>query len=453
MPPNAPTDVAAPRRGERFTFGPITADPTTGELTFAYDLDGTVLREVMVLPAEVRFAPSTTADVLLDICQVAIGTSYFKASAARTIAADRPLHAAAAGLIGPLYDHGLREFAFENDLGIPLATAIEVAVEGPPVEVHPGPSASAPARPLLPIGGGKDSAAVLGLLPDATAITISPTPAHRHLVAAAGRPLLEVGRRLDPNLAAATAGGFNGHIPITAINSAVSALVAHLGGFDAVVMGNERSTNEPTRMVGAEAVNHQYSKSFDFEVALGDALRSCGVDYWSILRQLTGLGVAGLVVADGRLLGDFLSCNRAFRKDRGEDDPQPWCLECAKCHYTFLCFSRFLDLDQAAATFGGNPLAVAANASSFGSLWRVDDKPFDCVGERQESAHAFALLADRDGWRDLPVVVALADEAQKVAAELDADDADLLAAYGPHRIPEPIRAAVADAVAALGPRP
>lgn len=447
MPPQpAPGPDGAPVRGATFTFGAIDVDAATGTLRFSYRLDGLELAEEIVLPAEVPYSPGPATDVLLDVCQVAIGTSYFKATAARTIAADRPLHAAAVALVEPLYDHGLREFSFENGLGIPFATVVDLDPIGSPPPPA-GPPAGAPARVLAPIGGGKDSAAVLGLLPDATAVTIDPTPAHRRLVAAAGRPLLEVGRRLDPDLKAVTATGFNGHIPITAVNSAVSALVAHLGGFDAVVMGNERSTNEPTRMVGDQPVNHQFSKSFAFEVALASALGSVGVEYWSVLRQLTGLGVAALVVGEERLLRDFLSCNRAFRKDRAPDDPQPWCLECAKCHYTFLCFSRFLDPAAAEATFGGNPLAVAANEASFRSLWHAEDKPFDCVGERQESAHAFAVLADRAGWRDLPVVVALADDARRVAADLGADDARLLAAEGPHRIPRAVLDVVSAALA------
>jgi hypothetical protein len=56
------------------------------------------------------------------------------------------------------------------------------------------------------------------------------------------------------------------------------------------------------------------------------------------------------------------------------------------------------------------------------------DKPFECVGEKRESAAAFRLLATRPAWRDTPVVAALAPVAGELVDErdvgrlLDSDD-------------------------------
>src|SRR5690606_17468678 len=127
-------------------------------------------------------------------------------------------------------------------------------------------------RPLAPLGGGKDSAAVLTLLPEATGLAVSATPIQREMAGAAGVELIEIGRTLDPRMLERSDLGFNGHIPITAINSALAGLAAHLHGFDSVVMGNERSASEATRWVDGFAVNHQHSKSLAFEVALHAAL-------------------------------------------------------------------------------------------------------------------------------------------------------------------------------------
>jgi hypothetical protein len=44
-------------------------------------------------------------------------------------------------------------------------------------------------------------------------------------------------------------------------------------------------------------------------------------------------------------------------------------------------------------------------------LMSHEDKPFECVGERRESAAALRILSDRPGWREVPVVAALADRA------------------------------------------
>src|SRR3712207_9037874 len=58
---------------------------------------------------------------------------------------------------------------------------------------------------------------------------VNPTDAQRDVARAAGVPLIGVRRRLDPLLGERTrAGGLNGHVPVTAINSAISTLVAVL---------------------------------------------------------------------------------------------------------------------------------------------------------------------------------------------------------------------------------
>jgi hypothetical protein len=427
-----------------FRFRDRAIDLSTGEASFSYVLDGDEFVERLVLPVGDGAVPER----LLDVAHVVIGTSYYKLSAPPRLVFDRPIAPEVAALAAETYDEGLREFAFTNGLPVPHVVSVEADVVDDPAVTATLTSD----WPLLPIGGGKDSAAVLSMLRDgATAVTISATGAQRRLAAAAGIELLEVGRTLDPKLAERTAaGGLNGHIPITAVNSAISCLGAALWGHDAVVLGNERSASEPTRIVAKEGVlvpvNHQHSKSFAYEEAFARAVEPAGIAYFSVLRQLSELAIAGIVVDDGRLLGDFLSCNRAFVRSRAADAPQTWCLECAKCTFTFLMFAPFLTVDAAAAVFGGNPLELPSMVDAFAALWDPDAKPFDCVGERMESAVAMARLAASDGWSSLPVVRALGAAAAAVADGFGATFASVLEPGGPHRIPAPLAALVADRV-------
>lgn len=420
-----------------FRFRDRALDPSTGEAWFGYELDGEELTERLALPVGGGAVPER----LLDVCHVVIGTSYYKLSAPPVLEFDRPIAPEVADLVLDTYDAGLREFAYTN--GLPVPNAVEVRAEVRPDGAAASPR-DTPRRPLLPIGGGKDSAAVLTLLGEgAVGVTVGATPAQRRLAAAAGVPLREVGRTLDPRLAELTAaGGRNGHIPITAINSAISCLAAALWGHDAVVLGNERSASEPTRIVGGVPVNHQHSKSFAYEERFARAVEPAGIAYFSVLRQLSELAIAGIVVDDRRLLGHFLSCNRAFVRSRAADAPQTWCLECAKCTFTFLVFAPFLTVDEATAAFGGNPLARADLVPAFAALWDPDAKPFDCVGERMESAVAMARLAAGAGWSALPVVAALGAEAAAVAESFGATFDSVLAPGGPHRIPEELAARV-----------
>lgn len=440
----------SPARGRRFRLLDRSLDLATGEATFDYELDGDPFTERARLPAPTVEVDEAAVDVLLDAAHVAIGTSYFKLSAPEELVLERPTTPGVLGLVPHVYDEGLRELAVTNGLPVPLAIEVVATAADEPAGA---PLPAEPARPLAPIGGGKDSAAVLGLLPGAVGVTISATPAQRRLAAAAGVELLEVDRTLDPRLAERTAaGGMNGHIPITAVNSALASLVAVLRGHDAVVFGNERSANEPTRVVDGTPVNHQHSKSFAFEAAFARAVAPAGVGYFSLLRRLSGLSVAGLVATDGHLLGSFLSCNRAFRRSRAEDDPQGWCLECPKCLSTFLLFACFLPPREAEATFGGNPLAVPARAEGFAELWDTEAKPFECVAELAESAVAMAWLAEAEGWRTHAVVASLGERASAAARRLDATMEAMLRPAGDHLVPPALAEAVDRAAGAVRPR-
>lgn len=443
--------LTSPRaeRGGRLRLVDRSLDPVTGRCVFGFDMDGDYFEETLELapptltapvPAPARGGlPPGALDLLLDACHVVMGTSYFKLRAPRQVLLVRPAPPALSSLARLVYDEGMREFAVRNGLGVPLETEIVAEPADPPTLTRP---ATAPLPPtgegvLAPIGGGKDSAAVLTLLPRATGLSVSPTPVQRRLVAAAGVAFLEVQRHLDPRLHEATSrpGAMNGHVPVTAINSAVSVLAALLNGHAAVVMGNERSASEPTLIVGGAPVNHQFSKSITMEAALQRVFEQAGVAYFSLLRQLSELSIAG-IVSRSSLRGSFLSCNRAFRLSRPLDSPQGWCLECPKCLFTFLSFTPHVGPGEAEAIFGGNPLAHEHNIDGFRQLWSEDAKPFDCVGERGESALAMARLGPSPLWGAYPVVQALAQEAGSTAKALGAVFEDLLQPGGPHLMPE-----------------
>lgn len=426
--------TTGPLRGEQFTITTRTFDPTTGTALFHYELDGTEFVERIEFGAPSFEVPTHELDALLDACHVAIGTSYFKVSAPTTVRITERVSPEVAVLANRLYDDGMREFAYTNGLGVPLKFDLEVTVERrTPTRTTPAPKTSI----VAPLGGGKDSAAVLTLLDDVVGLSVSTTPIQRQMAAAAKIELIEVGRHLDAGLAAASADGFNGHVPVTAINSTVSAVAARLAGYGTVVMGNERSASEATRVVDGIEVNHQYSKSFDCEVLLRGAIALGGITYFSLLRQLSEITIAGIVATSPTLRTNFLSCNRAFKRSRAADEPQTWCLECAKCLFTFLCFTPYLSPDEARSIFGGNPLERAELTEDVRDLWREDAKPFDCVGERAESATALALLATLDEWKHFPVVQALAGDAAQTRDQLSSNLDALLRPEGPTLTTEP----------------
>jgi len=61
------------------------------------------------------------------------------------------------------------------------------------------------------------------------------------------------------------AGYLNGHVPISAYYAFYACFVAVLLGYKFVSISQERSSNEGTVDFHGLSVNHQYSKTFEFE--------------------------------------------------------------------------------------------------------------------------------------------------------------------------------------------
>ena len=369
------------------------------------------------------------------------GVSYYKCGVPTPIHTP-PLTGPERSLVRAMYDEGLRELAFRNGLELPLpveiveaegqATTAAADAEHTPVE---GKGA------LIPIGGGKDSALVGDLVPDAQLMSVNPVGGHEALAARLRPPLLRVRRTMDPGLRdAVEAGAINGHVPVTAINSAIAVVLAAALGLRDVLMGLERSASEPT-LVTSEGVevNHQFSKSAQAESLLAEVFAPAGVRYLSMLRPMTELAI-GTAVADRGLTDSILSCNRAFTVWSGNESSrtQRPCGECAKCLFTALMLAPSSDPAEIREHFGHDLLDEPRHLDEVRALWS-SEKPFDCVGERHESAAAVVMLSRLAEWRDQVVPRRLAAEARSVLDEIGAapqryleldDTEDLPAEYG-----------------------
>jgi hypothetical protein len=382
---------------------------------------------------------------------VAAGTSYYKTSAPREVVVEgATLTAAERAFHLHLYDDGLREFAVAN--GLPVPRPVTVTDDGTGAAPLAPPAGALRPGLVVPIGGGKDSMvlieAVRHLGPRLFAV--NPHPLVRGLAAEAGLELLVVRRRLDPGLAGLhRAGARNGHVPITAIVSLVAAVGAFVDGYDTIAMAVERSASEETVVVDGVPVNHQYSKSRDLELLLADLLTSTvapDLTWGSALRPYSELAISRAFAGLTRYHGTFCSCNTAFRQDAAAGDR--WCGNCPKCRFVGLMLAPFLERGALTAIIGRDLFADPAQVPGFAALMSDADKPFECVGERRESAAALRLLAGSPGWRDSPVVAALAPVADALVGE--GDVADLLAPRTDLAFRDPVVAAAVDSLLAGG---
>lgn len=366
--------------------------------------------ETIDLGHPIEPTPITTA--LLDMLAVVAAASYVKASGESVIdATGLRLSESAARMAAAALDDGMAEFAHTNDIDrrpvFEIAMGRHHGTPATPTMAKPQPSSL-----LIPIGGGKDSAvvttALTGLSP--TLLSIGHNRFAERIAGELGLTIKTVTRGIDPALLAANAAGApNGHVPVTAINSLIALVFADLHGHDAVVMANEHSSSEPTRIANGRPINHQYSKSARFEDLLRHAVADAGspIAYFSALRDRDDEAIARVFARHcTRLHPHFMSCNQAMLRDP-ERRSDRWCNRCAKCRSVFLSLAPHLEPAGLVTIFGHDLLDDESQIPGFGELIDPGNKPFECVSDIRSANIAMRTLRDSPAWRDHRVVRAV----------------------------------------------
>lgn len=426
----------------RFVRCAFDAESGVARLVYAFD-DGPELTETVTIPGAPFALDATRAQAVeqaVRLLHLITGVSYYKAAVPNEIRIDGyAIDAATAVLMEQVYVHGLGEFAYRNGLSLHGRVRFPVGAQAPSA----APAAGLREHGLVAIGGGKDSLVSIEALRGAgieqTVTWIGGSQLIAACAARTGLPTLNIGRALAPELFEYNRqGAWNGHIPVTAINSAIMVLAALLHGVDQVVFSNERSASYGSMIPGTGEVNHQWSKGWAFESAFGAYVQShvaADLQYYSLLRPLSELAVARQFARTDHYDAHFSSCNRNFHL-LGERPTNRWCGVCPKCHFVFLALAPFMPKPRLVGIFGRNLLDDANQTGGFDALLEYQDhKPFECVGEGQESRAAMATLGDRPEWRE-DVIVARFN--REIRPQLDASElvvAPLLEIGGEHRIP------------------
>lgn len=398
----------------------------TGDtVTLSYSCDGDTLRETFVFPFSI--APTPVVSRLLDVLSIVAGVSYAKAYAPTTVAFPTlDVSPSALDLIEHTYDHGMREFAFQNGMHVSSPFVLKDTHRA---NSHSTPPHSGPQRPLIPFGAGRDSCVVASALMhlNPTLFTVGDNRYAQRIASLCGLDHISVRRDIDPALLRMNdAGAPNGHVPVTAINSLVSIIVAELTNHTSVVMANEKSASRPTRIVDGLEVNHQYSKSLDYERLLAQAVRDTGstVSYLSVLRQVSDHDISrAFAVRCESLHREFMSCNRAMVRNESQRS-NGWCNNCAKCRGVFLSLAPFLSPSQMTEIFGVDLLADAEQLEGFRALLTDDEKPFECVADVDEARRSLQALTHHSQWADYFIVRSLHELAatQSESSQHDGND-------------------------------
>jgi len=372
-------------------------------------------KETIILPSapDLSGIPPGVIEKALQSLHLILGISYYKFYCSSKVKIKYILSKQEAGFWNTVYKKGLVEFFYKNNLNpkispkFPYARLIKTNA---PIRANKGCSLEKNNKHLVFIGGGKDSLLSLELLKknrnNITALFIQTNRGVdliNRLIERVGVDCSKVIRLLDQQVFQQHK--YNGHIPISAIYAFLGLLYSILYGYKYCVSSNEFSSNFGNIKYKGIEVNHQWSKSLEFEELFQNYVKNFitpDIKYFSLLRPFYEIRIAQMFSEYKKYFPYFSSCNKNFRKEGGVANSL-WCGECPKCAFAFLLLSAFLEKEELINIFGKNLLddknllPLFADILGFGKI-----KPFDCVGTFEESRVALHLA--RKNFADSLVV-------------------------------------------------
>lgn len=261
---------------------------------------------------------------------------------------------------------------------------------------------------MIAIGGGKDSCVTLSLYEkkNSSCFIINPKDIMLDCAFIAGyqeHEIYKIKRVIDKGLLELNAEGFlNGHTPFSAMVAFVSFLTAYLNHKKYIVLSNESSANEAN--VINTKINHQYSKSYEFEQdfqAYAREFLNKEIKYYSFLRPLSEYQIGMLFSRNKSFHKVFKSCNVGSKNENWK-----WCCHCAKCLFVYCLLSPFLYQKELVSIFGEDLFSKETLLTTFIDLiGKGETKPFDCVGTFEEINYAITKTIKNLGQKDLPYLL------------------------------------------------
>lgn len=297
-----------------------------------------------------------------------------------------------------LFYNGLGEFLYKNNISISEDELFDFEIKGKEIKLddifYQGYGN------LIPVGGGKDSVVSLELLKeykdDNMCFIINPKGANIECSYIAGYEddsIVKIKRIIDKNLIDLNSRGFlNGHTPFSSVVAFNAYLMAYLTNKKYIVLSNENSANEAT-VIGTN-VNHQYSKSYEFEKDFYEFTKNnYGIDikYFSLLRPLKEIQIAMLFSKYTKYHKVFKSCNLGSKGSTWE-----WCCKCPKCLFVYIMLAAFLNKEEMVEMFGKDLLNEVELEKDFIELiGEGETKPFECVGSISEVVYAINKIISK----------------------------------------------------------
>lgn len=435
-----------------FVFSSYNFDLESGEAEFHYciefaDRAPEKYVEILKFPVKTKkvVVDRQTLEPFLQSLHLLLGISFWKMYCPKEIRIEGyAVNESQAKFWNLLYTHGLGEFFYKSQLDFRglVDFPFEANMDALPVSlIADGPA-------LLPLGGGKDSIVSAHVLKDMkkpfAVHTVNSHPIQEEVIKRLEVEHLVVPRTMDPRMIELSLAKkvYNGHVPATAIYSFVALTSAALFGYSTVVLSNEKSSNYGSVEYLGEQINHQWSKSAEFETMLQQYVRnhlSPQLQIFSILRPYYELEITRRFVEHPEYFPFFSSCNRNFSLTNPQHHGL-WCGECPKCAFMFAALAAFLPKDMVTGIFGKNLFVDEGLTELYRQLLGLTEfKPFECVGTPEEMKVAMHLIGERHEFDADPIMKMFLEEVAPTLGDISSLEEKMFLIHEADMIPEEFR--------------
>lgn len=439
------------KKYQKFIFRRCFLNQQKNQAEFYYSLDNKInFKEIFSFnqpaPDWKKINPEFL-DVILFSLHLAIGIGYYKTFCPPEIILESgKLNKEQAAFWNKLYIKGLGEFFYQNKIdfrgliNFPFSEIKNRLISFTPKD-----------RSLLPLGGGKDSIVAAELLKanqrDFTLFSLRDSLIQTAVAKIIGRERIIMEREIDKKLFALNkAGAYNGHVPISALYAFAGLLAAALYDYKQLIFANEQSANFGNVNYLGEKINHQYSKTLEFEKNLADYVQKFitpNIKIFSLLRPFSELKIVELFSRHKKYFPVFSSCNKNFsltKKARGK-----WCGQCPKCAFMFSQLAAFLKKEEALKIFGRNLYVDKKLLNLYLELLGEKAlKPFDCVGTSEEVKAALYLALKRGEFKNDFIIKYFTEKILLKIRQPERLAKKVLAGFGQHNIPKNFQKMIKD---------
>ena len=393
---------------QNFYFTWYTFDPKTLKATFSYSFDHEVYFTEIIDFASSELKAISTIDTevmntLLFHLSLALWISYYKLYPTKDLVVETgSLNQDQQSFWKNFYTQGLGEFFYTNKLSPKGLINFVNGTQKTPQTLFSTSSIT----PMVALGWGKDSLVSVEAIkklniPFYTSTFGKDYYLHKVVGDTTWAPRLVMKRTMDPKLFEMNQQWwYNGHVPISGIIGFVLVTAAYLYEYRYIIMSNEKSANEGNTSLDGIEINHQRSKSYQFESDFNSYIWKYlypDVYYFSLLRGMYEINIAKIFTQYQQYFGIFSSCNNNFKIiESNKTTDHRRCGVCPKCAFVYTTLRPFISDDDAQIIFGqelyNNEDLIPLYKELLGIQWI---KPFECVGTNEEVTYAMYLQYEK----------------------------------------------------------